>query len=117
MYLIKNLQYHFMKDLGLPALMRFSQRTKKRRLKKLDTYFGPPLKSTGRLKEIMTRHYFLSRYAEGARPVAWVTSGAPVELLRAFGFYTFYPENHGALCGAQKVGSELCEVAEGEFHL
>ena len=114
MYLIKNLQYHFMKDLGLPALMRFSQRTKKRRPKKLDTYFGPPLKSTGRLKEIMTRHYFLSRYAEGARPVAWVTSGAPVELLRAFGFYTFYPENHGALCGAQKVGSELCEVAEGE---
>ena len=114
MYLMKNLQYHFMKDLGLPALMRFSQRTKKRRPKKLDTYFGPPLKSTGRLKEIMTRHYFLSRYAEGARPVAWVTSGAPVELLRAFGFYTFYPENHGALCGAQKVGSELCEVAEGK---
>jgi len=113
-YLIKNLQYHFMKDLGLPALMRFSQRTKKRRPKKLDTCFGPPLTSTGRLKEIMTRHYFLSRYAEGARPVAWVTSGAPVELLRAFGFYTFYPENHGALCGAQKVGSELCEVAEGK---
>jgi bcr-type benzoyl-CoA reductase subunit B len=60
----------------------------------------------------MTRHYFLSRYAEGAKPVAWVTSGAPVELLRAFDFYTFYPENHGALCGAQKVGPELCEVAE-----
>ena len=114
MYLMKNLQYHFMKDLGLPALMRFSQRTKKRRPKKLDTCFGPPLTSTGRLKEIMTRHYLLSRYAEGARPVAWVTSGAPVELLRAFGFYTFYPENHGALCGAQKVGSELCEVAEGK---
>ena len=114
MHLMKNLRYHFMKDLGLPALMRFSQSTKKRRPKKLDTCFGPPLKSTGRLKEIMTRHYLLSRYAEGARPVAWVTSGAPVELLRAFGFYTFYPENHGALCGAQKVGSELCEVAEGK---
>ncbi|UCG63929.1 MAG: 2-hydroxyacyl-CoA dehydratase [Deltaproteobacteria bacterium] len=112
MYLVKNLRYQFMKDLSLPALMRFSQRTKKRRPKKLDTYFGPPLTSMGRLKEIMTRHYLLSRYAEGARPVAWVTSGAPVELLRAFEFYTFYPENHGALCGAQKVGSELCEVAE-----
>jgi bcr-type benzoyl-CoA reductase subunit B len=111
-YLMKNLRYQFMKDLGLPALMCFSKRTKKRRPKKLDTYFGPPLTSMGRLKEIMTRHYLLSRYAEGARPVAWVTGGAPVELLRAFEFYTFYSENHGALCGAQKVGSELCEVAE-----
>jgi bcr-type benzoyl-CoA reductase subunit B len=44
--------------------------------------------------------------------VAWVTSGAPVELLRAFDFYTFYPENHGALCGTQKMGPELCAVAE-----
>jgi bcr-type benzoyl-CoA reductase subunit B len=44
--------------------------------------------------------------------VAWVTSGAPVELLRAFDFYTVYPENHGALCGAQNAGAELCAVAE-----
>jgi len=110
--LIKNLRYRFMKDLGAPALMRFSQSAKKRRSNKFDAHFGPPLKSSERLREIMTRHYFLSRYAEGAKPVAWVTSGAPVELLRAFDFYTFYPENHGALCGAQKVGPELCEVAE-----
>jgi bcr-type benzoyl-CoA reductase subunit B len=60
----------------------------------------------------MTRHYFLSRYAQGARPVAWVTSGAPVELLRAFGFYTVYPENHSALCGAKGMGGELCRTAE-----
>jgi bcr-type benzoyl-CoA reductase subunit B len=60
----------------------------------------------------MARHYLLSRYAEGAKPVAWVTSGAPVELLRAFDFYTVYPENHGALCGAQNAGPELCAVAE-----
>lgn len=44
--------------------------------------------------------------------MAWVTSGAPVELLRPFGFYTIYPENHGALCGAQRLGPELCSVAE-----
>jgi bcr-type benzoyl-CoA reductase subunit B len=60
----------------------------------------------------MERHYLLSRYAKGAKPVAWVTSGAPVEVLRPFDFYTVYPENHGALCGAKKVGSELCAVAE-----
>ena len=60
----------------------------------------------------MTRHYFLSRYAKSAKPVAWVSSGAPVELLRVFDFYTVYPENHGALCGAQKVGPQICEEAE-----
>lgn len=73
---------------------------------------GPPLKCAGRLRQIMTRHYYLSRFAKGARPVAWVTSGAPVEILRVFGFYTIYPENHGALCGAQKTGPELCAEAE-----
>lgn len=112
MSLIKNVRYHFMKDLGAPALMRFSRLKKKKHPKSPNPNFGPALKSTNRLKEIMTRHYFLSRYAEGAKPVAWVTSGAPVELLRAFDFYTFYPENHGALCGAKKMGPELCAIAE-----
>ena len=112
MSLTKRLRYNFMKDLGAPAIMRLAKAGKKRRPKKPNSHFGPPLKCAGRLKEIMTRHYFLSRYAEGSRPVAWVTSGAPVEMLRPFGFYTIYPENHGALCGAQKMASELCAVAE-----
>jgi bcr-type benzoyl-CoA reductase subunit B len=101
-----------MKDLGVPAITRVLRRRKKRRPKKPNPHFGPPLKCTRRLKEIMTKHYLLSRYAKGAKPVAWVTSGAPVELLRPFDFYTIYPENHGALCGAQKVGPDLCAVAE-----
>ena len=112
MSLLKNVRYHFMKDLGAPTLMRFSRLKKKRRPTHSNPNFGPALKSTHRLKEIMTRHYLLSRYAKGAKPVAWVTSGAPVELLRVFDFYTFYPENHGALCGAKKMGPELCAVAE-----
>ena len=112
MSLLKNVRYHFMKDLGAPALMSLSRLKKKRRPTHSNPNFGPALKSTNRLKEIMARHYFLSRYAEGAKPVAWVTSGAPVELLRAFDFYTFYPENHGALCGAKKMGPELCTIAE-----
>lgn len=112
MWLLKHMRYNFMKDLGLPALMRISRMGRKKRPRKASPHFGPPLRCTGRLKEIMIRHYFLSRYAKGAKPVAWVTSGAPVEMLRAFDFYTIYPENHGALCGAQKVGSELCAAAE-----
>jgi benzoyl-CoA reductase/2-hydroxyglutaryl-CoA dehydratase subunit BcrC/BadD/HgdB len=93
--------------------MGVSGARRKRRAKVPKPAFGPGLRCTARLREIMTRHYFLARYAEGARPVAWVTSGAPVELLRPFGFYTIYPENHGALCGAQRQGPALCAEAEG----
>jgi bcr-type benzoyl-CoA reductase subunit B len=112
MSIFKSVCFNVMKDLGAPAMMGISDLGKKKRPAKPGQYYGPPLKSTHRLKEIVKRHYFLSRYASGAKPVAWVTSGAPVELLRAFDFYTIYPENHGALCGAQKLGSDLCAVAE-----
>ncbi len=93
-------------------LFRIMEKRKKKRLREPNPFMGPPLKCAGRLRQIMTRHYYLSRFAKGARPVAWVTSGAPVEILRVFGFYTIYPENHGALCGAQKMGPELCAEAE-----
>ncbi|MBW1706572.1 MAG: 2-hydroxyacyl-CoA dehydratase [Deltaproteobacteria bacterium] len=112
MSLYKSAQYRFMKDLGAPALFRLQKMQKKRRARKPNPHLGPPLKCAGRLREIMTRHYYLSRFVKGAKPVAWVTSGAPVELLRVFDFYTVYPENHGALCGAQKLGPELCSKAE-----
>ncbi len=105
----------FMKDLGFPAMLRLQKAARgKRRPRKANPDFGPPLKCAARLKEIMTRHYYLSRFAPGAKPVAWVTSGAPVELLRALDFYTIYPENHGALCGAQRMGPELCQAAEDQ---
>ena len=107
-----NIRYQFMKDLGAPALFKLNDAMKKKRPHKPNDLFAPPLKCTARLKEIMTRHYFLARYAPGAKPVAWVTSGAPVELLRVFGFYTFYPENHGAMCGASRMAPDLCQIAE-----
>ena len=73
---------------------------------------APPLKIGLRTKELVTRHYLEGRYAEGAKPVAWVTSGAPVEILKALGFYVLYPENHAALCGARRAALELCLEAE-----
>ncbi len=106
------LKYSYMKDIGAPSLMGIGRLVKKRRRKKPNAYLSPPLKCSERLREIMMRHYYLARYATGARPVAWVTSGAPVELLRRFDFYTVYPENHSALCGARKMGTELCREAE-----
>jgi len=112
MSLYQSARYQFMKDVGAPALLRLQKRRKKKRSRNPSPHVGPPLKCSGRLREIMTRHYYLSRFVPGAKPVAWVTSGAPVELLRVFDFYTIYPENHGALCGAQKMGPSLCSEAE-----
>ncbi len=112
MSLYKSAQYRVMKDLGAPVLFRLQQMRKRRRPRKPNPHLGPPLKCADRLREIMTRHYYLSRFAKGSKPVAWVTSGAPVEFLRVFDFYTVYPENHGALCGAQKLGPEICSKAE-----
>jgi len=106
------MRYQFMKDVGAPALMGLKKLTRKKRHYPPDPLFGPQLNCTQQLKEIMMRHYFLAQYSKGAMPVAWVTSGAPVELLRSFGFYTVYPENHGALVGAKKQGAEMCGIAE-----
>jgi len=72
----------------------------------------PPLRSVARMREMMSRHYLEGRYVEGVRPVAWVTSGAPTEILTAMGFFVIYPENHAALCGARRRAQRLCEAAE-----
>lgn len=68
--------------------------------------------SSARLKEIMSAHYLEGRFVKGKRKVAWATSGAPVEPLRALGFFIIYPENHGAVCGARKVSGEIIKEAE-----
>jgi len=60
----------------------------------------------------MQRHYIKSRYIRFVKPVAWVTSGAPVEILRAMDIEAVYPENYGALCGARGAGTSLSEAAE-----
>ena len=114
MSLVPTVRYNFMKDLGAPALLRLRELQRKKRPRRHNPFLAPPLKCAGRLKDIMTRHYYLSRFAKKAKPVAWVTSDAPVEILRVFDFYTVYPENHGALCGAQKMGPEICDEAENK---
>lgn len=73
---------------------------------------APPLKLSARMKELMSRHYLGGRYANGAKKVAWVTSGAPIEILKALGFYILYPENHAALCGARRKTVEIASEAE-----
>ncbi|MCK5801104.1 MAG: 2-hydroxyacyl-CoA dehydratase [Deltaproteobacteria bacterium] len=116
----RRLQYEAVKHAVGPFLVELERW--QRRVKGLthrghapkETPFGPPLESVRWLKEIMTRHYLEGRYADGAVPVAWVTSGFPVEILRGLGYHAVYPENHAALCGVRRVAADYADAAEAE---
>jgi benzoyl-CoA reductase/2-hydroxyglutaryl-CoA dehydratase subunit BcrC/BadD/HgdB len=96
----------------LAALDDWQRRRRKR--PRRESPFGPPLESLRALKDLMLVHYFSGRYADGAVPVAWVTSGFPVEPLRALGFFTVYPENHAAMCGVQRLVPALSDAVEAD---
>ena len=77
----------------------------------------PVLETTRQLQKTLTRYYLLSNYHRFwgkalRRPLAWVTSGAPVELLLAFNIYPVYPEQYGALCSTRQASGALCQAAE-----
>jgi benzoyl-CoA reductase/2-hydroxyglutaryl-CoA dehydratase subunit BcrC/BadD/HgdB len=72
-----------------------------------------PIRSMAQMVKLMSEYYMGAKMAEGSgRKIAWVTSGAPVELLYAADVIPIYPENHAALCGAQKMSVDLCQAAE-----
>jgi len=71
------------------------------------------IKSVQRMKEIMTEYYIGAKTADhDGKKVAWITSGGPVEPLIAMDIIPVYPENYGAMIGASKMGTDLCEKAE-----
>ena len=71
------------------------------------------IKSVRRMKDIMTHYYIDAKTADQTgKKVAWITSGGPVEPLIAMDVIPVYPENHGAMIGAAKMGVNLCEKAE-----
>ncbi|MCK9275314.1 MAG: 2-hydroxyacyl-CoA dehydratase [Syntrophales bacterium] len=74
---------------------------------------SPKIKMDEKMKEIMTGYYIEAKTAsETGKKVAWITSGGPVEPLIAMDVIPVYPENHGAMIGASKMGGDLCERAE-----
>lgn len=73
----------------------------------------PRLQTLKEINSLMTRYYVQRRAVAHVKPLAYVTSGAPVEILEAMGILTLYPENYGAICGATRASVSLCEVAEG----
>jgi benzoyl-CoA reductase/2-hydroxyglutaryl-CoA dehydratase subunit BcrC/BadD/HgdB len=111
--MLRQTRYRFARDTLAPWLYRTATAiSKARRKPSQQTIFGPRLESENKLREMLVSHYLSGRYADGAVPVAWISSGAPVEILRPFGFHVVYPENHAALCGAQKVAVPLQQKAE-----
>jgi benzoyl-CoA reductase/2-hydroxyglutaryl-CoA dehydratase subunit BcrC/BadD/HgdB len=75
------------------------------------------IKSTGKLKEIMQTYFDAvgeTQTDNKPRPLAWCTSVGPAELLRAFGFEVYFPENHGALLGATRTANNFIPSAVNE---
>lgn len=71
------------------------------------------IKSVQTMKDIMTHYYIEAKTAKDTgKKVAWITSGGPVEPLIAMDVIPVYPENHGAMIGAAKMGGDLCLQAE-----
>jgi benzoyl-CoA reductase/2-hydroxyglutaryl-CoA dehydratase subunit BcrC/BadD/HgdB len=64
------------------------------------------------LTRMMQAYYAKMKITSRLQPVAWVSSGAPVEVLVAMGVLPLYPENYGAILGAQRVAVPLLEEAE-----
>ena len=76
--------------------------------------FTMRFKKTKTMQDIMMVYYSEAKAARlTGRKVAWITSGGPVEPLIAMDVIPIYPENHGAMIGASKMGGALCEKAEG----
>ncbi len=71
------------------------------------------LGATQKLKNEMGRHYLAieQAYREG-KPIAWATSGTPVELLYAMDVQPSLPENSATISAAQKYSQNFIEVAE-----
>ncbi|MBI4964422.1 MAG: 2-hydroxyacyl-CoA dehydratase [Desulfomonile tiedjei] len=72
----------------------------------------PPLASRFRMKELISQQYLAGNYANGVKKVAWVASGAPVEILQALDYFVYFPDNHSALCGARRQAVEFATEAE-----
>jgi len=65
------------------------------------------------LKKLTAKHYGEPHETDRTKhPVAWCTAISPSEFLRAMGVLPLFPENHGAMIGAKKMGVELAEAAE-----
>jgi len=64
-----------------------------------------------KMKELMTLYYIEAK-TNRDKPIAWLTSGAPVEFIYAMDVIPVYPENYAAMCAAAHQSVALMEAAE-----
>jgi benzoyl-CoA reductase/2-hydroxyglutaryl-CoA dehydratase subunit BcrC/BadD/HgdB len=64
-----------------------------------------------KMKELMTLYYIEAK-TTAEKPIAWLTSGAPVEYVYAMDAIPVYPENYAAMCAAGHQSVPLMEAAE-----
>ncbi len=71
------------------------------------------IQASGPMRQLMADYFKeLDEAAKaGSAKVAWCTSVGPAELLRAFGFEVYFPENHGAMLGASRMAANLIPAA------
>lgn len=72
------------------------------------------IKAARDLKRVMSDYYYrMNRISRGEEQgkIAWCSSVGPAELLRAFGFEVYYPENHGATLGATRTAVDYIPLA------
>ncbi len=70
------------------------------------------IKAASELKDLLKGYYQgLGSAASNGRKVAWCSSVGPAEVLRAFGFEVYFPENHSALIGVKRVSERYISVA------
>lgn len=67
------------------------------------------INATGDMKKYMADYYYELDNASktGEKKVAWCTSVGPAEILRAMGFFVYFPETHSAMLGSTKVAAEF----------
>jgi len=73
------------------------------------------LKTAGKLGKLMDDYYKESAVVKAEKkPVAWLTSVAPVEVCYALDVFPLYPENYATMCSARKLSAEFCAEAEAK---
>ena len=71
------------------------------------------IKAARLMKDIMAQHFHEADTAakNESEKVAWCTSVGPAELLTAFGFKLYFPENHSAMLGATRKANDYIPIA------
>ena len=73
------------------------------------------LKTADKLGKLMTDYYTESAMIKAQnKPVAWLTSVAPVEVCYAMDVFPVYPENYATVCAARNLSAEFCAAAEAK---